>query len=123
MKYFLLNQDNKAVNYINPKFDFLELKEIWKNSKPLFLNFQEKTNKKYLPFFNNQILIISQEMFDIIKSVQSDITCRPLILADTEKNIVKLYYFIEPKEVDCLSDNLSYKKDGSVEEIVLSKKR
>jgi len=80
---------------------------------------QSRWYTHFLPFIEEPVFMVSEQTKKIFDTYQARIKYRLFGLGDAKKQKLKVYYFMQPPEIDCLSGETEGRADSSDKEIVL----
>jgi hypothetical protein len=141
MEYFALYKDNRIENAIEPiglsKFinkykqnnmaigkSLYDLAEEKMGSEQIVqFELMERKSKEYVDFIDGKINLVSDKLKYILKKYDEEIFFKPVVLLDGKAENQELYWFIVPKEVDCLAEETQFNKDGSLKKLVIDKRK
>lgn len=124
MNYYLISQDNRGTQIVLPMLD--NQSEIWDSNKPLFVPGQVKNENQYsyfLPFIETPLFMVSDRMKKILEIYQNKTLYRPCALGLVKSKKVQVYWFIRPKTITCLTDEIQSQVLYSEDDIVLEKEK
>jgi len=130
MRFFLLKQDDRIKNFASISGKINDEK-IWNDSNPIYIPYKVAEPSEYiyfLPFMEKALLgksifIASEKAKAVFNTYQSQIIYQDFGLGDLRARKLKVYYFMKPLEIDCLSDKTEFIRNNIVKKIVLDIKK
>ncbi|MBV7275320.1 hypothetical protein I6U48_20685 [Clostridium sp. PL3] len=123
MEYFIICQDKRVLNSVEP---IGVSKEIDKNidtkvedEMPVQFYIKEKKENEYVDYIEGQTPLISDKLKYIFEKFQEDIFLKPAVLADIKRMRQDLYWIMIPQAVECLSPKAEFNKDGTLKRLVI----
>lgn len=77
------------------------------------LDLKPQKDTAFLPVLTTPFLLLSEEIYKILKIYEPNCKYRQMVLMDSKYNYAKLYYFPLLEEYDCLTDGTTYNFDKS----------
>jgi len=123
LRYFLIRQDKRVSNYASIS-ERIYANRIWKGEDPLYFTYKVQESRwftHFLPFIEDPLFMVTEPMKKIFDRYQTQIKYRLFGLGDKEKQKLKVYYFMQPPEIGCLSSETEFRGANSVKRIVLDR--
>ena len=121
MRYFILKQDERINNYASIT-DSIKEQWLWQSDEPFYCTYEVPAPHKhtyFLPLMTRPFIAVAENTKRIFDLYQTQIKYRPIGLGDKSLQSLKVYYFMRPPEIDCLSSNTEYYKNNSIKKLVL----
>lgn len=121
MKFFLLRQDDRVINFASLPVQ-VDRKKVFLGKKPLYFDYKVPKPQEYihfLPFIERPVFMVLEKAKKIFDTYQSQIEYRDFGLGNLKIQSLKVYYFMRPPEIECLSSKTEFHKNGDVKKIVL----
>lgn len=123
MNYFILSQDSRVDNAIKKSnVKSLEGKDLTINKfSPIALRIKGDENKIYGDLIEGKITLVSDNLKSLIEKYDENIFFRPFVFQDIENKIQSVYWFAIFEQLNCLSKESEFNKDGSLKKLVIDK--
>ena len=125
MRYFLVKQDKRIKNYASISGQ-VKANRIWHSEDSLYFAYKVPEPKwfvHFLPFIEEPVFMVTEQVKKIFSTYQSQMKYRLFGLGDIKIQKLKVYYFMQPPEIDCLSGKSEFFGANSVKKIVLDETR
>lgn len=121
MDYFLLSQDNRVPNPVEPLGVSKALVDPANNDglSPVPLLVKSKEYSEYVDFIARPLPLVSERLKQLLQAMEKAITFIPVVLTDLERGKQQLYWGLYPPKVECLSPDTQFNKNGTIKELVL----
>lgn len=125
MSYFILSKDLRVDNVITKaNVKKLEGKNLTGNKfSPIALRVKSNENKLYGELIEGKITLVSDKLKNLIEKYDENIFFRAFVFQDIEKRVQKVYWYSIFEQIDCLSEETEFNKDGSLKKLVLDKEK
>lgn len=125
MDFFIIFQDSRIHNYIEPK-GFIKAPSNNMDSKeslniPIVINVKEKVENEYIDFMEKPVPLVSDKLKQLIGLHQKEILFKPVVLTDAKRMRQDLYWMIIPRKIECLSPESEFNKRGELKNLILQK--
>lgn len=127
MNYFILSQDERISNAVEPvgiaqviKKELLtldrmdELEELERQFPVL-----EKNDMLYIDFIEKPIALLSDAVKQLVEKYNPSMPFKAVVLMDMPKLMQTLYWLVIPPKVPCLSTQTEFRLDGTLKKLVL----
>lgn len=127
MDYFILSQDMTIPNYVEPVGilkvidpDMIKEENIHKmDGLAVQFEIKENSSHEFVDFIEHPVHLVSDKLKAILEKYDDNAFFKPIFLADIKKELQKVYWFMVPKEQDCLSPKSEFKNNGSINRLVI----
>ena len=134
MRYFQLKQDRRVPNVatIDAKLD---MKKIWETEEGLFFPYKKnnldmgREDVIFLPLVEFPVSVTEKAFFileetkKVFETYQTDTEYRQFGLGNLQKRDLKVYHFMKPLKIECLSEKTEFKPNNEVEKLVLDRSK
>lgn len=81
------------------------------------------TNKNnfYPDLIDSPVLLVSDDLKKVLQAYTNDLVFKCVAVTDYYEAVQEIYWLMLMDEVDCISDKSTFKKDDTVEELILDK--
>ncbi|QOS97240.1 serine protease [Brevibacterium sp. JNUCC-42] len=127
MSYFILSQDNRLLDAVEPAgLTSLLTKEMLTEEKVHVLDelvlqvpIQQKEYVTYVDYIQRPIPLLSDRLKQLVVKYVPKMMCKAVVLADREQMRQDLYWVFVPPSLACLSDQTEFYQDGTVKRLIL----
>ncbi|NLW47124.1 MAG: serine protease [Firmicutes bacterium] len=134
MEYFILGQDLRYTNAVEPKDDLglfrripfqidQELASPPMDDEPVQLYIKENQDPRYLDFIERPAVLVSDRLKQILAKYEPRLFFKPVILADRKRLHQAVYWWMRLSPTDCLSENSLFNKNGTIKQLVLDRNK
>ena len=123
MRYFLVRQDKRVRNFASIS-ERIYANRIWNSEDPMYFTYkvpESRWHTHFLPFIEEPVFMVTEQIKKIFDTYQTEIKYKLFGLGDKEKRKLKVYYFMQPPEIDCLSSETDLHGANSAKRIVLDR--
>lgn len=127
MNYFILTQDERMVNVVEPvgitqviKRELL-VRERLDELDELDCQFPvlEKRENDYIDYIERPYPLLSDPFKRLVQRYEPKMPLKSVVLMDSTNMIQRLYWLMVPPTVACLSDESEFHRDGTVKKLVI----
>lgn len=123
MDYFILSQDRRVKNFIDNS-DLKSLKNmniLADRITPISIPVNNEKDNEYGDFINGDTVIVSEKLKVLLEKYDENIFFRPIVFQDVNKRKQSLYWIAVFEELDCLSKESEFNKNGTIKKLVINK--
>ena len=122
MDYFLITEDNRIINRIEPmgitKAVFKEVSS--EEDEPMLFHLKEKSQNDYVDFIDRPVPLVTDRCKEVLKMYSKQTIFAPVILYETKRDTQELYWYVKPPKIACLSEQTEFNKNGTVKRLVIN---
>ena len=125
LRYFLLRQDKRFDKYASIS-EPICVRRVWQGDEPFNSAYKAQKPQGYihfLPLLEEPVFMVTEEVKKVFNTYQSQIDYIPFGLGDQNIRNPKIYYLVQPPEIDCLSSEVEFCEANCVKKIILDKKK
>ncbi|WP_155591527.1 serine protease [Lysinibacillus cavernae] len=127
MNYFILSQDERISNAVEPvgiaqiikkellTLDRMEELEELERQFPVL----EKNDLLYIDFIEKPIALFSDAVKQLVEKYVPSMPFKAVVLTDMPKLMQTLYWLVIPPKVPCLSSQTEFHLDGTLKKLVI----
>lgn len=127
MNYFILSQDERISNAIEPvgiaqvikkellTLDRMEELEGLERQFPVL----EKNDMLYIDFIEKPIALFSDAVKQLVEKYVPNMLFKAVVLTDMPKSMQTLYWLVIPPKVPCLSSQSQFHLDGTLKKLII----
>ncbi|MEK4628206.1 serine protease [Solibacillus sp. FSL R7-0682] len=127
MNYFILSQDERILNAVEPVGITQTIKKEWLTVEHLSeldaIDSQfpvlDKPEQDYIDFISRPIPLLADPLKQLVEKYNPRMPFKPLVLVDIPKIKQTLYWMVVPPKVACLSPKTEFHLDGTVKKLVI----
>ncbi|AKF92343.1 hypothetical protein [Brevibacillus laterosporus] len=131
MSYFILSQDNRLLDAVEPTgLTELLTKEMLTEEKVHLLDelvlqvpIQRREHVTYVDFIQRPIPLLSDRLKQLVVKYVPKMLCKAVVLADREQMRQDLYWVFVPPRVNCLSDRAEFYQDNTIKRLILDQNK
>lgn len=122
MKYYILQQPNATPFAVLPT---VPQKEFWDNDYDVMTcqTLKDCRNLSFLPFYSRPAWLLSKEMYNIAHHYQLGQVFKPCLMGQKGTKHQRIYYAMQPLELDCLDETTEYASTRILKKMVLNTKK
>lgn len=126
MDYFILSKDERVDSFAGRH----DIKPLEKNNllrdklTPLMLRITNDGDKLYPDIITTEkINLVSDKLKQILEKYDKNIFFRPLVFQDIKNKKQSVYWVAVFEDIDCLSEETEFHKDGKLKRLVVDKEK
>lgn len=121
MDYFIISQDNRIIDRFEPlninKSMFAEVSP--EKDEPMQFFIKENSRKDYVDFTDRPVILVSDRFKEVLELYCESAVYSPVVLSEIKRDVQKLYWYLKPPKVDCLSEQTEFHKNGTLKRLVI----
>jgi len=122
IKYFRIREDETIIDkpiFLDFRRTILKSESVENEENILYV----KSTGKSIDYMDKTLLLVSDEFKEVSKIYHEDYIYKIVILQEEGKASQRIYWNIEmPDESKCLTPSTTFKKDGTLDKIVINEK-
>ena len=122
MDYFLISQDNRLSNRVEPVGLGKALRENPNRNAltPLQLQITGQDNTEYVDFIERPLPLLSDRLKELWQVYEKRAAFAPLILADVRRGVQYVYWSLTPPKLQCLSSSTEFNQNATLKKLVIN---
>ncbi|WP_458122138.1 hypothetical protein [Paenibacillus sp. Z6-24] len=127
MRYFQLLADERIIHRIQPSaWSLLQQQELLgaisapgEEQLPLTVHVQEDRHTIYPDLLDSPVPLVSDRVKSLLELFLPDTGWRAVMLTDIRRGSQHLYWLLQPPVIDALSEQTTFRPDGTLKHLVL----
>lgn len=120
MDYFLITQDQRIVNRVEPVGTTPLIQDSHDETTPVQLEIKAKDSVEYVDFIERPVPLLSDRLKQLLKLYEPEMAFYPVILTDSRHCSQTLYWKPNLPKLECLSSQAEFHKNGTIKQLVVN---
>lgn len=119
--YFIITQDNRIMD----RFELVNISKSMfaglssEGEEPMQFFIKENSRKDYVDFTDRPVILVSDRFKEVLEIYCEQTVYFPVVLFEIKRDVQKLYWYLKPPKVDCLSEQTEFHKNGTLKRLVI----
>lgn len=122
MDYFLISQDKRIANLVEPVGLGKALRENPGRDvlTPIQLQITVHDNTEYVDFIERPAPLVSDRLKELWQAYEKRVAFTPVLLADARQGVQQVYWSLTPPKLQCLANHTEFNCNASLDNLVLN---